>query len=90
MANSRPADGVTSEQITEFFDTNEPSSDAWDLVRQGIVTDYAFKVGDRPGVVVFLRADSEDQAKSLLDSIPVVTQGLLTFELDPLREHVRL
>jgi hypothetical protein len=48
------------------------------------VTDYAFKVGDLPGVVLFLRADSEDEARQLLDSTPIVEQGLLRFELEPL------
>ena len=29
LANSRPADGVTSEQLIEFFDANGVSSEAW-------------------------------------------------------------
>jgi hypothetical protein len=84
MANSRPADGIAPAQLADYFATNGVSSEAWELVRHRIVTDYAFKVGEPPGVVLFLRADSEDEARKLVDSTPIVEQGLLTFELEPL------
>jgi hypothetical protein len=84
IANSRPAEGVSYERLTGFFDANGVSSEAWELVRNGIVTDYAFKVGDSPGVVLFLHGDSEDEARKLVDSLPIVTQGLVTFEVEPL------
>jgi hypothetical protein len=48
------------------------------------VTDYAFKVGEWPGVVLFLRTDSEDETRALVDSLPIVKQGLLTFDVEPL------
>jgi len=83
MANSRPADGVTPLQVTEYFDANVVSSPAWDLVRHHIVTDYLFKVGQPPGVVLFLDADSEEDVERLIDSLPIVEQGLLTFDLEP-------
>ena len=35
------------------------------------MTDYAFKVGEQPGVVLFLRAASEDEARTLVDSTPI-------------------
>ena len=54
------------------------------------MTDYAFKVGEHPGVVLFLRADSEDEARNIVDSIPIVKQGLLRFDVDPLREVMHL
>ena len=53
-------------------------------MRHRIVTDYAFKVGEQPGVVLFLSADSADEARELVDSTPVVKQGLLRFEVEPL------
>ena len=75
LANSRPADGVTPEQLVEYFEANGVSSEAWELVRHRIVTDYAFKVGEHPGVVLFLRADSEEEARTIVDSIPIVDDG---------------
>ena len=84
MANSRPGDGVNPEQLTEYFESHDVSAEAWELVRHRIVTDYAFKVGEQPGVVLFLSADSADEARELVDSTPVVKQGLLRFEVEPL------
>jgi len=90
MANSRMADGVTPEQLTQFFDENGFSSSAWELVRHRVVNEYALKVGDVPGVVLFLEADSPDQVSDMLNGLPVVQQGLLTFDLDPLGKSMRL
>ena len=42
-----------------------------------------FKVGQPPGVVLFLDADSEEDVEKLIDSLPIVEQGLLTFDLEP-------
>ncbi len=90
MANSRPADGVAPEQLNDYFEANGISSKAWELVRHRVVTDYAFKVGEQPGVVLFLQADSEDEARKLVNSTPVVEQGLLTFEVEPLGRIMHL
>ena len=90
MANSRPADGVSADQLTDYFEANGVSSEAWELVRHRIVTDYAFKVGEQPGVVLFLSADSEDEARKLVDSTPIVQQGLLRFEVEPLGRVMHL
>ena len=84
MANSRIAAGVTPEQLTQFMDDNTVSSSAWELVRYRVVTDYAFKVGDVPGVVLFLESDSLAAAADIVNGLPVVQRGLITFELDPL------
>ena len=51
MANSRVAEGVTAQGLTEYFDANGVSSEVWDLVQHSIVSEYAFKVGEHPGLV---------------------------------------
>jgi len=84
LANSRLGEGVTPEQLTEFMDHNSISSSAWELVRDRVVTDYAFKVGETPGVVMFLEADSEEAASEIVNGLPAVLEGLITFDLDPL------
>ena len=84
MANSRIAEGVTREQLAEFFDENGFSSAAWDLVRHRVVTDYVLKVGDVPGVVLFMEVDSAGEASEIVGGLPAVQEGMLTFELDPL------
>ena len=90
MANSRIAAGATPEQLTQFMDDHSVSSSAWELVRHRVVTDYAFKVGEVPGVVLFLESDSLDAASDIVNGLPVVQQGLITFELDPLANVMHL
>ena len=90
MANSRIGQGVTREQLTKFFKENSPSSEAWELVRHRVVTEYAFKEGAIPGVVLFLEVDSLDDALHVVNGLPAVQQGIITFELDPLGKSMRL
>ena len=90
MADSRPAEGVLPEQVREYFDVNGVSSGAWEMVRHRVVTDYAFKVGEPPGVVLFVSAESEADVRKLVDSLPIVVQGLLTFDLAPIGPFMHL
>lgn len=90
MANSRPADGVTPEQLSQFFDENSFSAGAWELVQRRVVVEYALKVGDVPGVVLFLDVDSPDQASEVVNGLSAVQHGLITFDLDPLGKSMRL
>ena len=83
LANSRLAAGVTRQQVLEYFGEHAVDSSTWDLIRHRVVTDYAFKVGDDPGVVLFLDVDSEAETREIVEAFPVVAQGLLTFEVEP-------
>jgi hypothetical protein len=53
------------------------------------VTEYAFKEGAVPGVVLFLEVDSLEEASDVVNSLPAVQQGMITFELDPLGKTMR-
>ncbi|GIE97548.1 hypothetical protein [Paractinoplanes rishiriensis] len=90
VANSRMAEGASRDQLVQFFEKNGFSSVAWNLVRHRIVTEYALKTGDVPGVLIFLEADSPEQAAGLINELVAVKQGLLTFEIDPLGKTMRL
>src|SRR5690242_7526277 len=84
MANSRIADGASRERLAQFFDESSFSPAAMELIRSRVAIEYAFKEGDVPGVVVFLEAGSADEATALLAGLPVVEQGLVTFDIDPI------
>lgn len=90
MANSRPGAGVTTEQLTTFFKENAVSAAAWDLVRHRVVVEVAIKTGETPGVVLFLDVDTREQADEIVNGFEAVRKGLLTFELDPIGEDLRL
>ena len=83
LANSQPAEGISREQLLGFFADHQIDASTWDLVRHRIVTENLFKVGARPGVVLFLEADSLEAAAAIVNALPIVEAGLLTFEIDP-------
>ena len=89
FANSRLADGVTREQIIQFFTEHEIESSTWDLVRHRVVTDHAFKVGDQPGIVLFVEAESPAAAADIVNGLPVVQKGLWVFDIDPVSSIAR-
>ena len=90
MANSRIPDGVTPERLIEFFEENGIAPESWDFVRHRVVTEYALKVGEAPGVILFMEVDSPEEAADVVNAFPIVKQGLLTFDLDPLGPSLRL
>ncbi len=59
-------------------------------MRHRVVTEYALKVVDVPGVVLFMEVDSPEEASDLVNGLPAVQQGLMTFDLDPLGMSMRL
>ena len=56
--------------------------EGWDLVRHHIA-EYAFKVGENPGLVAFLEVDSEADAMAMIDMLPLMASGLASYQLDP-------
>ena len=84
MANSRPADGVNPGDINHLFEQSGFSSSAWDLVRHRHVTGYGIETGEVAGIVLIMEVESPDEAQDLLNSLPAVQHGLITFDVDPL------
>ena len=74
---------MTREQLVAYFGEHSFDTATWDLVRHRVVSEYSFEVGNEPGVVLFIDVDSEAEARKIVESLPVVAGGLLTFELDP-------
>jgi muconolactone delta-isomerase len=56
---------------------------AWDLHQQGFIRELYFRA-DRPEAVLVLECDDVESARQVLASLPLVEQGLITFELIPL------
>jgi hypothetical protein len=84
------AQGASRDRLVLFLEEHGFSSAAWDLVRQRIVTEYAMKTGEVPGVLLFLEADSLEQAAGVVNKLEAVQQGLLSFEIEPLGKTMRL
>jgi hypothetical protein len=89
LVNSQLVDGVTREQFVKYVDDHPVNSSTWDLIRHRVVTEWAFKVGDQPGVMCFMDVDDEAAAREIVDALPVVVNGMLTFQVEPLSAIAR-
>jgi hypothetical protein len=60
------------------------SAEAWDLVRTGRVMDRACKIGQRPGFICVVEAESEDTALAVITTIPLLQEDWLIVGVDPI------
>ncbi len=89
LATSRLVDGVSRDQLIDYFDQHFVESSTWEMVRTHVVADYMFKVGDEPGIVLFVDVETSAEARAVVDQLPVVERGLLRFEIDPVSPVAR-
>jgi muconolactone delta-isomerase len=59
---------------------------AWDLCQAGLIREMYFRQ-DRDEAVLILECDSFDEARQILDSLPLVQAGLIDFECIPLKPY---
>lgn len=58
----------------------------WDLYKEGFIREMYFRE-DKPEAVLILEAKDVDEAKEKLSTLPLVKNGLITFELIPLKPY---
>jgi hypothetical protein len=59
---------------------------AWELHQAGVVRELYFRT-DWPGAVLVLECEDVQAAKEALATLPLVGQGLIQFDLIPLRAY---
>ena len=59
---------------------------AWELHQSGVIRELYFRA-DREQAVLVLECESVEAASKALSTLPLVTHGLITFELIPLRAY---
>jgi len=69
------ADEQQQHMRTEVVDTLK-------LYLNGVLEQYWFRT-DKPGVVFLMQVESSEDAEKILQALPLVEAGLLTFELLP-------
>lgn len=75
---------VTAEQFGPHLKTE--ATRAWELYRAGIFRELYFRA-DRPSAVLILECAGVEEAESVLGSLPLVKEGLITFDLIPLQPY---
>ena len=86
LCNSRMVSGATREQVVEQL-IKSVDEEAWELIKKGVIAQWVFKVGEQPGVVVLVKANSKEEVRRMIDTAPHVKAGLLEFEIDPVEHY---
>ncbi len=81
LALERDVPGVTAEQCRPHL--RDEAARAWDLYQAGVLRELYFR-GDRPSAALVLECADIDVAHRVLNSLPLVREGLIAFDVIPL------
>lgn len=81
LAVEHETTGATPEQFQPHLQAE--ARRAWELYQQGVIRELYFD-GDQHSAVLILECDDIPQARAVLNTLPLVQAGLITFELRPL------
>ncbi len=84
LAIERETPGVTDEQFRPHLKAE--ASRAWELYQAGVLRELYF-CEEQSIAVLMLECADTDEAKSALDSLPLVRAGLISFEIMPLSPY---
>jgi len=75
---------ATPEKFQQY--ARSEAARAWELHQQGLIRELYFRA-DRQEAVLVLECDDVESAQRILASLPLVEQGLISFELIPLKAY---
>ncbi|MBZ0288048.1 MAG: superoxide dismutase [Anaerolineae bacterium] len=84
LAIEHDTPGTTDEQFAPHLQAE--AARAWELYQAGIFREMYFRA-DMPVAVLMLECKDVDEAQQILDTLPLVKAGLITFELMPLTAY---
>jgi hypothetical protein len=84
LAIEHDTPGITDEQFAPHLQAE--AARAWELYQADIFRELYFRA-DMPIAVLMLECRDVDEAQQILDTLPLVKAGLITFELMPLTAY---
>lgn len=84
LALERELPGVNAQQFQRF--AKEEARKAWLLYQNGLIRELYFRADQNMAVLV-LECGSTDEARAVLADLPFVREGLIAFDLIPLRAY---
>ncbi len=84
LALERDAPGATGDGFGPHLKAE--ALKAWELYQAGVLREIYFRQ-DRPAAVLMLECASLDEAGEVLSALPLVQEGLITFDLIPLAPY---
>jgi hypothetical protein len=77
--------GVTDDRFTDAV-LKEEASRAWELHKAGVIRELYFR-DDRESAVLVLECEDVAEARTVLDTLPLVRDGLIAFDYIPLAAY---
>lgn len=84
LALEQEKPGLTAEDFAPHLTAE--ARRVWDLHEQGILREIYFDA-DAHTAVLMLECDDIEQAQAILDDLPLVAAGLITFDVIPLAPY---
>lgn len=84
LAIEHEQSNVTADEFRQYSATE--ALRVWELHQQGIIRELYFRT-DRSEAVLILECESTETAHQVLATLPFVQNGLITFELIPLKAY---
>jgi muconolactone delta-isomerase len=81
LAIEKEIPGLSSEDFKPHLTAE--AARAWELYQAGVFRELYFRQ-DRPEAVLILECADFDEAEGVLNTLPLVKAGLITFEIIPL------
>ncbi len=81
LALERDVPGVTAEQCRPHL--RDEAARVWELYQAGVLRELYFR-DDRPSAVLVLECADTKVAQRVLESLPLVREGLIAFDIIPL------
>jgi len=81
LALEKETPNTTPEQFSSHLKAE--AARVWEMYKSGQLREIYFR-GDRSEAVLILECADEVEAERLLDSLPLVQEGLISFEIIPL------
>ena len=85
IALSTNVPGVSREQFAPHLKAE--ALRVWELVQSNALREIYFRADERSAVLIF-ECDSTEEANEHLNTLPLVKEGLITFEVIPLIPYV--
>lgn len=84
LALEKKVPGVTDEAFKPYLE--EEASRVWELYQAGTFRELYFRQ-DESSAVLILECEDVEEAKGFLGTLPLVREGLITFDVIPLAPY---
>lgn len=84
LALEKEVPGVTEAAFKPYL--KEEAARVWALYRDGTLREMYFRQ-DEPSAVLILECEGAEEAQRVLDTLPLVREGLITFDVIPLAPY---